>query len=232
MTHSQHDSTIPDTSLNGEHINQFTQSMPINMMAAAAQAHLPHLYNHNPATHQAHFSSDNNNNNNNSNHSSPRLAHPPIATPGAAAPSAPAASTSTTSTSHSLNASPLSTPPPPPTSTASLVGLHHHLSHIPAPAQPVPVATAPSEEEPLYVNAKQYHRILKRRTARLRLEELNRIARSRKPYLHESRHKHAMRRPRGPGGRFLTSSEIAALEKQKDHDPSHHGQDQSKVQSE
>jgi hypothetical protein len=35
-------------------------------------------------------------------------------------------------------------------------------------------------EEPLYVNAKQYHRILKRRTARARLEELNRLSRSRK----------------------------------------------------
>ena len=35
-------------------------------------------------------------------------------------------------------------------------------------------------EEPLYVNAKQYHRILKRRAARQRLEELNRLARSRK----------------------------------------------------
>ena len=35
-------------------------------------------------------------------------------------------------------------------------------------------------EEPLYVNAKQYHRIIKRRTARQRLEELNRLARSRK----------------------------------------------------
>ncbi|CAO3665480.1 unnamed protein product [Umbelopsis ramanniana] len=75
-------------------------------------------------------------------------------------------------------------------------------------------STQAAEEEPLYVNAKQYHRILKRRAARARLEEMNRVAKTRKPYLHESRHKHAMRRPRGPGGRFLTASEIAELERQ------------------
>jgi len=93
-------------------------------------------------------------------------------------------------------------------------------------------------EEPLYVNAKQYHRILKRRAARQRLEELNRLARSRKvsvtrrsflhafsllpsegvltlqPYLHESRHRHACSRPRGKGGRFLTAEEIEALRKE------------------
>ena len=33
---------------------------------------------------------------------------------------------------------------------------------------------------------------------------------SKQPYLHELRHKHAMRHLRGPGGRFLTAEGIAA----------------------
>ena len=40
------------------------------------------------------------------------------------------------------------------------------------------------DEEPLYVNAKQYHRILKRRAARARLEEMNRVVKERKVSAH------------------------------------------------
>ncbi|CAK7225534.1 Transcriptional activator [Sporothrix bragantina] len=84
-----------------------------------------------------------------------------------------------------------------------------------APPSPE-MAAAPVEESPLYVNAKQFHRILKRRVARQRLEEALRLtSKGRKPYLHESRHNHAMRRPRGPGGRFLTADEVAEMERGK-----------------
>lgn len=74
--------------------------------------------------------------------------------------------------------------------------------------------TVPRLAEPTYVNAKQYHRILKRRQARGILEAYfarTRREREEKPYMHESRHRHAMKRPRGPGGRFLTKSEIEKL---------------------
>lgn len=106
------------------------------------------------------------------------------------------------------------------------------MNHVGRPALAAPIPAAPQtaiqqnqpspelvtgnsqEESPLYVNAKQFHRILKRRVARQKLEEQLRLtSKGRKPYLHESRHNHAMRRPRGPGGRFLTADEVAAMEK-------------------
>ena len=52
----------------------------------------------------------------------------------------------------------------------------------PVAAQRVPVAME-TLDEPLYVNAKQYHRIIKRRQARAKLEAEGKIPKTRKVFV-------------------------------------------------
>lgn len=75
--------------------------------------------------------------------------------------------------------------------------------------QKMPLKTL-KEKEYILVNSKQYFRILRRREKRKVLMELMQIDpfdKDRK-YLHESRHKHAMNRERGKGGRFLSKKTV------------------------
>ena len=64
----------------------------------------------------------------------------------------------------------------------------------------------------IYINGKQYKRIMKRREDRKKLNESVQINKNKldknKKYHHESRHRHAMNRERGKGGRFVSKKKV------------------------
>ncbi|EPB79597.1 CCAAT-binding transcription factor subunit B [Ancylostoma ceylanicum] len=63
----------------------------------------------------------------------------------------------------------------------------------------------------IFVNSRQYERILKRRAARQKMLAEGRLSKKRQKYLYESRHIHALRRSRGEEGRFKASTPTTPL---------------------
>ncbi|KAI5149944.1 hypothetical protein ENBRE01_1208 [Enteropsectra breve] len=79
--------------------------------------------------------------------------------------------------------------------------------------------TGPSAAESPFINPKQAYWIRKRRLRREMLDAI--MVEQKNGYLHESRHKHAMKRMRAPSGRFLTKEETQlALQRQNEDDSS------------
>jgi hypothetical protein len=81
---------------------------------------------------------------------------------------------------------------------------------IAPPPLPLPGAAGAAAGALDWVNRKQHARILKRREARARAELANKTVKARKPYLYESRHRHAANRQRNGNGKFLKRGEQAA----------------------
>lgn len=76
-------------------------------------------------------------------------------------------------------------------------------------AKQAPPKTEGGARTPIYVNLKQFQRILKQRQSRQALEQI--AGNGRKSYLPKSRYRHAVNRLRGLGGRFLSATNNAVL---------------------